>query len=550
MLRFVVAIALCFAFPAAGWARDTLRIGMTQFPSTLHPSIDSMLAKTYVHGMTLRPITGFDHDWEVACFLCTEVPSFENGRAERVERDDGSVGVRVRYDLHPDARWGDGVPVTTDDILFAWRFGTHPASTVPAREAYTDVLDIEVHGPKSFTLDLKDLTYRYNAANVLRPLPAHLEAEIFEASPETYRNRTLYDTDPTEPGLWMGPYRIAEVATGQYVVLERNPEWFGEEPYFERIVIEVVENTPALEARLLAGEIDMIPGEGGLPIDQAIAFAERGDDRFRVVYEPSLFYEHLEANLDNPIFQDVRVRQALLHAVDREALSERLFAGEQPVAATSVHPLDWTHADDLEPHPFNVELARELLDEAGWTVGPGGVRTNAAGDRLSFELSTTAGNRTRELVQQYLQAQWAAIGVEAVIRNLPPRVLFAEHLSRRQFPGMAMFAWVSTPEHLPQTTLHSTMIPSAENSWSGQNYAGYANPQMDALIDAIEVELDREARAELWRRFQELYATDLPALPLFFRANAHIWPTWLEGVRPTGHQDISTLWVEEWRPKD
>jgi peptide/nickel transport system substrate-binding protein len=129
-------------------------------------------------------------------------------------------------------------------------------------------------------------------------------------------------------------------------------------------------------------------------------------------------------------------------------------------------------------------------------------------------------------------------------------VLFAEELSRRQFDGMALFAWISAPESVPKTTLHSTMIPTAENGWSGQNYTGYSNPEMDRLIEAIEVELDRDKRAELWAELQRLYASELPALPLFFRANPHIWPKWLEGVRPTGHQDVSTLWVEEWRVAD
>jgi peptide/nickel transport system substrate-binding protein len=550
MLRIVALAAFVFAVTLPAAARDTLRIGVSQFPSTLHPSIDSMLAKTYVHGMTLRPFTAFDHDWELACLLCTELPTFENGRAERVERDDGTTGVEVRYTIHPEARWGDGVPLTTADVLFAWRFGKHPQSGVTARETYTDILDIEVHDEKSFTLELKDLEYRYNAINTFQPLPAHLEEEVFAGEPATYRNRTLFDTAPTNPGLALGPYRLAEVATGDYLVLERNPEWWGPAPHFERVVVEVIENTAALEANLLAGEIDMIAGEIGLPLDQALAFEDAHGDDYRIVYQPGLVYEHLEANLDNPIFQDVRVRRALLYAVDREALSAQLFEGEQPVAATAVHPLDWVHVEDVPHYGRDLDEARALLEEAGWRPGPGGVRVDAAGERLSFEFSTTAGNRSRALVQQFLQAQWAEVGVEARIRNLPPRVLFAEELSRRQFDGMALFAWISAPESVPKTTLHSTMIPTAANGWSGQNYTGYSNPEMDRLIEAIEVELDRDKRAELWAELQRLYASELPALPLFFRANPHIWPKWLEGVRPTGHQDVSTLWVEEWRVAD
>ena len=159
---------------------------------------------------------------------------------------------------------------------------------------------------------------------------------------------------------------------------------------------------------------------------------------------------------------------------------------------------------------------------------------------------TTAGNRTRELVEQVIQSQWRELGVDVRIRNEPPRVFFGDTVTHRKFTGFAMFAWVSSPEAAPRGVLHSKEIPRPENGWSGNNVAGYANPEVDRLTDAIEVELDRERRHGLWAELQSLYAEELPALPLYFRANAYIRPKWLAGVRPTGHQFSSTLWVEEW----
>jgi len=113
-----------------------------------------------------------------------------------------------------------------------------------------------------------------------------------------------------------------------------------------------------------------------------------------------------------------------------------------------------------------------------------------------------------------------------------------------------MFAWISSPENVPRSTLHSEEIPSEANGWSGQNYTGFQNAEMDQLLDDIERELDREKRKAMWRRIQEIYASELPALPLYFRADAHVWPLWLEGVVPTGHQDPSTLRIETWHAAD
>ena len=109
-----------------------------------------------------------------------------------------------------------------------------------------------------------------------------------------------------------------------------------------------------------------------------------------------------------------------------------------------------------------------------------------------------------------------------------------------------MFAWISSPENVPLTTLGSEQIPSEDNGWSGQNYTGYQNETVDQLLDDIERELDRDKREAMWHELQTLYAEELPAIPLYFRANPHIWPKWLKGVVPTGHLGTSALGVENW----
>jgi len=134
-----------------------------------------------------------------------------------------------------------------------------------------------------------------------------------------------------------------------------------------------------------------------------------------------------------------------------------------------------------------------------------------------------------------------------VLRAEPPRIFFAETVSKRRFANLALFAFISSPENPPRTLLHSEEITTAENGWSGQNYTGYRSPRMDQLLEGIEVELDREKRRAMWHELQELYLRALPSLPLFHRADAHVWPRWLEGVEPTGHQAPVTLWVERWR---
>lgn len=548
IVRLAAAALLFAAAPASAQAkRESLTIGMTQFPATMNPLIDSMLAKSYVLAMVRRPLMTFDANWQLVCLLCTEVPTFENGLAKRIDLGDGNQGVAVTMTLHPKAAWGDGTKLTSRDVAFTIEVGKHPKSGIASSELFRRILKVEIKDDKTFTLHVDRVTFDYNRW-ILDILPAHLEEKAF-AEPADYRNRTLFDREPANKGLYAGPYRVTEVVPGSHIALAPNEHWWGQKPHFQRVVVRVIENTAALEANLLSGAVDYVAGELGLSLEQVLAMEERLKDRFRFVYKAGLIYEHMDVNLDHPILKDKRVRQALLLGIDRGKLSEQLFKGKQPVAHSSVNPLDWVNNPDTPKYGFDPERAKKLLEEAGWTEIRGGIRHNKAGERLSFAFMTTAGNRTRELIQQIVQGQWRQIGIDARILNQPARVFFGTTVTQRKFDGVALFAWISAPESVPRTTLHSSFIPTAANNWSGQNTTGFKNAEADALIDRIERELDREKRRALWHRLQVLYAEELPALPLFFRADGYVLPHWLDGVVPTGHQYSTTLWIEQWRVK-
>jgi peptide/nickel transport system substrate-binding protein len=544
-------ILACWLAAAAGIgqparaAQDELVIGITQFPSTFHPNIDSMLAKTYILSFTRRPLTAYDKNWQLVCMLCEKLPTIENGLAVPEKTADGKQGIAVTFTIQADAKWGDGVPVTTKDVMFTWEIGRNPQSGVGNMELYRSLYKIDVKDAKTFTMHFDKLTFEYNAINGFNLIPRHLDRRNF-SDPLNYKTRTVFDTDTVNPGLYFGPYRITHVVTGSHVVMEPNPTWWGKKPYFKRIVVRIIQNTAALEANLLSGNIHMIGGELGLTVDQAFAFEKRHGKNFKIVYKSGLIYEHIDLNLDNPILKDVRVRRALIYGIDREAISKKLFAGRQQVAHSNVNPLDWIYDHNVPKYSYDPKKAEQLLNEAGWGFKRQGVRHNDKGDRLTLELMTTAGNRTRELVEQVLQSQWKAIGIDVRVRNEAPRVFFGQTVTQRKFTGLAMFAWISAPESVPRTTLHSDHIPTEANNFAGQNYTGYNNKAVDDLIEKMELELDRKKREVMWHRLQAIYATDLPVIPLYFRAEPYIMPKWLVGLEPTGHQDPSPLWVENW----
>lgn len=544
-LSTVLALG-ALASPAAvmAQAKDELVVAMTQMPGTWNPIISSMLAKSLIANMTARPVTAYDADWKLVCLVCTELPTIENGKARVIDLVDGKKGMEIDVELR-DMRWGDGTPVSAKDVAFTLEVGQHPLSGVASSESYKRIIKLDVKDDRRFTMTIDRVTFDYNSIG-LQLLPAHIEKPIFDANPAEYRNKTAYDTQSTNPGLAFGPFRLTEIVPGSRVVLEPNPTWTGVKPRFKRITVRIIENTAALEANLLSGSVDYVLGELGLSLDQAIAFEKRHKDKYNVVYKPALIWEHIDVNLDNKLLADRRVRQAMLLAIDRKAISEKLFDGKQPIAHGGISDLDPMFSPSARQYGYDPAAARKLLDEAGFATLRNNVRHNAAGEKLSIELGTTAGNRVRELVAQVIQSQLRQVGIEVRLKAEPPRIFF-DAMGKRTYSGLGMYAWVQRPEGVPRSSLHSKEIPSAANGWSGQNYPGYANPEMDKALDAAERELDVVKRRALFAEIQKLAADDLPSLPLFFRVDPFVIPKPLKGVTPTGTLNSSTLWVEQWR---
>src|SRR5437660_3689113 len=352
-LYLAFALVCTVGTPAAA-ERDGLTIGIIQFPATLNPNIDVMAAKNYVLGMALRPFTVYDADWKLVCLLCTQLPSIENGMAVPIDLPDGKKGIDITFTIRPDAAWADGVPVTTADVKFTYEVGRHPQSGVSNGELYRRITGIDVKDDKTFTMHVDKLTFDYAAIHDFMLLPAHIERDAF-AAPAEYRLRTRYNTDPTNPGLYNGPYRVAEFVAGSHILLAPNAHWAGPPGRFRRITVRAIENSAALEANLLSGTIDMIAGELGLPLDEGLAFAKRHGGTFQIVYKPGLVYEHIDLNLAQPVLANRRVREALILGLDREAISQSLFAGRQPVAATFVNPLDLGYTADIPRYRHDPE---------------------------------------------------------------------------------------------------------------------------------------------------------------------------------------------------
>lgn len=531
-----------------------LTIGISQEFETLNPIVAQMYASTYVGRMAVHALVAIDADWQWRCWLCKELPSLENGLAKLTEQG-GSKKLEVSWEIKDNAVWGDGTPITGNDIKKSWEIGRDPAVSTGERDTYEKVEAIEVDpaNPKKLVMRFKEARYDFFQLGTFYVLPAHIEGPIFDkAKGQTgaYEKLTAYNTDSANPGLYSGPYLVKEIKLGSHIIFERNPKFYGTPAKIERIIVKLIPNTQTLEANLVSGEIDMI-AELGLGFDQALAFDKRINQdanlksRFQVQFADGLTYEHIDLNLRNPLLADKNVRQALVYAIDRDKIAQALFENRQKKALSVFHPRDVYFSENVKQYAHDPKKAAELLEAAGWKLGANGIRSKD-GQKLQFVFMTTAGNKTRELVQGVLKEQWRQVGVEVTIDNQPARVFFGETVKKGRYPGMAMFAWVSAPDNPPRSSLHSAEIPTDKNGHSGQNSGGFANAKVDQLLDATKTEFDVQKRKQNMLELMQIYTEEVPVIPLFLRAEVVVVPTNLQGFRMTGHQFPSTLSVEHW----
>ena len=533
-----------------------LRIGTTQEFENLNPIIANMVVSTYTLGAVDRTaVMVIDANNQWAPQSAERMPTIENGDVVKFEQG-GKEKIKVTWRIKKEVQWGDGKPVTGADFKFAYKVGLSEKVSVPARENFNEIesFEIDKQNPKVFTITYKTARWDYFKF-LFNALPEHLEAPIFEKygnQPEGYDRNSKYTTDPTNKGLYTGPYRVSEIKLGSHIELVRNENWWGPtKPTIEKIVVRVIPNSGTLESNLISGNIDYIMNVG-MSIDQAINFEERIKNEklpYVMNYVDSQTFEHIDFNLDNPLLKDVRTRQAILHAIDRESLTQALFKGKQKVAAHFVHPTDPWFTNDksvVTSYEYSPRKARSLLAAVGFVKGANGIlELNGKPMKLSF--NTTAGNKVRENVQVFIKNQLAQVGIEVEIKNEPAKVFFGETTNKRKFEAMAMYAWVSSPESDPSPNYASHSIPTEKNGWSGTNYMGWKNAKVDQAIAELNKSFSLEKRKELMKTVIAEYTREVPSLPLFYRANATVLPIGLTGVKTTPHTFAETYGIENWR---
>ncbi|MFI4982109.1 MAG: ABC transporter substrate-binding protein, partial [Nevskiales bacterium] len=177
MMRRVTLAVLALLLAQPALAKDDLVIGVSQFPSSLHPNIDPEVIKTYVLDFAIRPTSAFDKAWNNVCILCTDLPTLQNGLVRIEDRAGGGKGMAVTVKLRPGIVWGDGVKVTANDLAFTAKVGRDPTSGFANTRVWGRVTSVEVLDDLTAVLHLDEVSTLYDRLPGV--LPEHIEGPVY-----------------------------------------------------------------------------------------------------------------------------------------------------------------------------------------------------------------------------------------------------------------------------------------------------------------------------------------------------------------------------------
>jgi peptide/nickel transport system substrate-binding protein len=440
------------------------------------------------------------------------------------------------YHLRKDARWHDGEPVTSRDVKFTYEIIMDPNVSVESREGW-DVVE-SVATPDDHTVVFR----------LQRPYPDFASETFYDESvlPEHLlrdsRGARFQSAAFHRAPVGSGPFRFESWAPGSHLVLVANRDYYGEGPHLDAIIFKFVPTENALLVQLKTGEIDMFDNANISFISQLDAI-----DGIRVYRTPMLMYEHLDLNTENEILRDVRVRRALSCATNKTEIAERIYNGLVRVAVLDEFEESryYSHAA-AQRSGYDPAQARLLLHEAGWRDSDGDGILDRNGVPLRLTISASSGQPNRERTELVLRDQYRAVGIDLVIENYGPTVLYGTYedggvLKRGTF-DIAMYAWLSSPGPSRREALYAAeSIPP-----NGQNHPRFKHAELTELLDRAGTETDEASREALYRRVQEILVDEVPVIPLFWYTAIDPVTHRLRNFRPNATQSADTWNAAQW----
>jgi peptide/nickel transport system substrate-binding protein len=518
-------------------------------PDNLNPLAGQTSIAAQVSTAILEGLTYSDPDGNYQTALAAELPTLENGD---VAKDLSTV----TWKLKPNVLWSDGQPFTSEDVKFTWEAARDPANGSADASHYDLISDVQTPDPLTVVVKYS----KFNAGYLDQfpwIVPEHATGPVKEMANWDF-NRNPIGT---------GPFKLQEWAPGEYLTTVKNENYREEgKPYLDGINFLVVPAEEARTARMIEGDGDVMLWSS-VEADQQIKAAGAGESRTA----PGIWVVEMRFNLskpfDNnpgptpphPILGDLRVRQAITYAVNRDRIIDDLFDGRFYHIDS---PLDvgWMKCQ-VEPFTYDPEKAKQLLDEVGWKDEDGdgireahGVAGVADGTKLSMTMNGYTGYSDLELIQLAIQEDLKAVGIDTKLENQEFAVIFGtwDDGSPRLLGDYDMLVYDSGFFAEPGADIEQQFgpneVPSADNP-GGENYIRWVRQDVGEWIDAANSSPDQAVRQENFCKVADAMRQDIPRFPILQFGEGSSYSYRLHGFTVSTWEyatwDAENWWVEQ-----
>jgi len=454
-----------------------------------------------------------------------ELPTVENG-------DVSQDGLTLKYKLRPNIYFHDGVQLTCKDLKFTWHAVMNPANNDVTQDGYRDIKAIDCTDPLVATIRMKRvyapfLQQLWGVNGNAPILPAHLLEKVNDSAGSF--NRAAYQSAP----VGSGPFAFVRWDRSSQVVMKAFDRYFMGKPKLDEVVFKIFPDENTTLSEIKTHEIDMAihvatnlwPELQNIPGTLAVA-------------SPVFTYDHVDFNLKRPLFEDARVRRALAMALDRKTIVAKIAHGLGVLTDTALSPdISWAWTADTPHYDYDLPKAQALLDEAGWKVGPDGIRAKG-GQRLAFTYSTQTESFTGKAIESFVQDAWHNVGAAVTIKNYGTAQFFdntAAGILQGGHYDVAGFAWggAADPDDSAVYSAHN-MAPRAQNAlfWNDK----IATAAMDDELSTV----DRARRLRDFQIEQRRFAGEVPSIVLYSRREPQVYNSDLKGY--TSSPVISPFW--------
>ena len=448
--------------------------------------------------------------------------------AERYEvLENGKI---LRFKLKEGIKWDDGVELTSADVEFTYKLMINPKTPTAYAEDFLLVKEFKVLDRYSFEVHYDKPMARSLVTWMNGILPKH-----------ALENQNLLKTKLAREPLSAGPFKLTEWSAGRRIVLSARENYFEGRPHLDEIIYRVIPDLSTMFLELKAGHVDMMELS---PVQYLYQTKEKKWDReYHKFKFLSFSYLYMGYNLQDPKFSDVRVRQAFAYAVNKDEVVKGALMGLGMPVIGPYKPGTWVYDDEITDYGYDPETAKQLLADAGWKDTDDDGVLDKGGKPFEFTLMTNQGNTQRIKIATIIQSNLQKIGVKVTIRTVEWAAFLKEFIDKKRFEAVIL-GWNILQDPDIYDVWHSSKTAPGM-----LNFIGYANEEVDALLERGRGTVNQDDRKRIYYRLQEILHRDQPYCFLAVPYALPIVQARFQGIK-LAPQGITYNLTDWWVPKD